>query len=138
MFAGPIFLTQACLPYFPKGGRIVIVSSVSARMGVPQQTVYAATKAATEALTRVWATELGHTYGVTCNAVAPGPIATEMYYASDQGFLDSMQPMIDTTPAAHRVGEIDDVVPIVAFLCSEGARWITGQSISTSGGLSFF
>ena len=83
-------------------------------MGVPQQTVYAATKAATEALVRVWATELGHKYGVTVNAVAPGPIATEMYYASDQGFLDSMQPMIDSTPAAPRVGEINDVVPIVA------------------------
>lgn len=83
-------------------------------MGVPQQTVYAASKAATEALVRVWATELGHTYGVTVNAVAPGPVATEMYYASDQGFLDSMQPLIDSTPAEHRVGEVSDIVPVVA------------------------
>ena len=110
----PIFLTQAVLPYLSKGGRIVIISSVSARMGVPQQTVYAATKAATEALVRVWATELGHDYGVTVNAIAPGPVATEMYYASDQGFVNSMQPMINSTPAAPRLGEISDIVPIVA------------------------
>lgn len=113
-FSGPIFLTQAALPHFNRGGRIVIVSSVSARMGVPQQTVYAATKAATEALVRVWATELGVKYGVTCNAVAPGPIATEMFWASDQDFLDSLQPLIESTPAAHRIGEVSDVVPIVA------------------------
>lgn len=92
----------------------MIISSVSARMGVPQQTVYAATKAATEALVRVWATELGHDYGVTVNAIAPGPVATEMYYASDQGFVNSMQPMINSTPAAPRLGEISDIVPIVA------------------------
>ena len=82
-------------------------------MGVPQQTVYAATKAANEAMARVWATELGVKYGVTVNCVAPGPIATEMYLASDQDFLDSMKPMIESTPAAARVGEIDDVVPVV-------------------------
>lgn len=82
-------------------------------MGVPQQTVYAATKAANEAMARVWATELGAKYGVTVNCVAPGPIATEMYYASDQEFLDNMQPLIESTPAEARVGEIRDVVPIV-------------------------
>lgn len=73
----------------------MIVSSVSARIGIRQQTVYAASKAATEALVRVWTTELRRKYGVTANAVAPGPVATEMYYASDQGFLDC-------TPAAPR------------------------------------
>ena len=78
-------------------------------MGVPQQTVYAATRA----LVCVSVTELGVKYGVTCNAVALGPIATSMFYASDQGFLDSMQPLINSTPAAHRVGEGSDVVPIL-------------------------
>ena len=77
--SGPIFLTQASLPHLARGGRIVIISSVSARMGVPQQTVYAATKASNEAMARVWAKELGQKYGVTVNCVNPGPVATEMW-----------------------------------------------------------
>ena len=82
-------------------------------MGVPQQTVYAASKAANEAMARVWATELGHKHGVTVNCVNPGPVCTDMWCASDQDFLDSMQPLIESTPAAPRVGEVSDVVPIV-------------------------
>lgn len=97
----------------PRGGRIIIISSVSARMGVPQQTVYAASKAATEALARVWATELGQSKGLTVNCVNPGPVATDMYYASDQDFIDALKPMIDSTPAEARVGETTDIAPIV-------------------------
>lgn len=72
----PIFLTQAALPHFPRGGRIVFVSSAAARLGVAGQTVYSPTKAANEALARVWAKELGHSHGVTVNCVNPGPVAT--------------------------------------------------------------
>lgn len=72
----PIFLTQMALPHISHGGRIVLVSSVSARMGISQQTVYAGTKAALEGIARVWATELGRKYGITVNCVSPGPVAT--------------------------------------------------------------
>lgn len=75
---GPIFLTKAVEPYLPKGGRIVFISSAGARLGVAGQTVYAATKAADEALVRVWAKELGQSHGITVNCVNPGPIATGM------------------------------------------------------------
>lgn len=74
----PIFLTQLVLPHIARGGRIVLISSVSARMGMPQQTVYAATKAALEGVCKVWATELGKKYGITVNCVSPGPVATDM------------------------------------------------------------
>lgn len=121
----------------PSGGRIIIISSVSARMGVPQQTVYAATKAANEAMARVWATELGQSKGITVNCVNPGPVATDGYYASDQDFIDSLKPMIESTPAAARIGEVEDIAPIVRFLASEESRWVTGQAISASGGLLF-
>ena len=121
----------------PRGGRIIIISSVSARMGVPQQTVYAATKAANEALARVWSTELGQSKGITVNCVNPGPVATDGYYNSDQDFVDSLKPLIDSTPAAARIGEVEDIAPIVAFLASEEGRWVTGQAISASGGLLF-
>lgn len=73
---GPIFLTKAVLPHMPKGGRVVFISSAGARVGVGGQTVYAATKAANEALCRTWAKELGQDYGITINNVNPGPIAT--------------------------------------------------------------
>lgn len=73
---GPIFLTKAAEPYLPKGGRIVFISSAGARLGVGGQTVYAATKAANEALVRVWAKEFGQSHGITVNAVNPGPVAT--------------------------------------------------------------
>ena len=76
---GPIFLTKAVEPYLPKGGRIVFISSAGARLGVAGQTVYAATKAADEALVRVWAKELGQSHGITVNCVNPGPIATGTY-----------------------------------------------------------
>ncbi|KAK5677216.1 hypothetical protein LTS10_010405 [Elasticomyces elasticus] len=97
----------------PRGSRIVIISSVSARMGVPQQSVYAASKAGTEALSRVWATELGQSRGITVNCVNPGPVATDMYYASAQEFIDALKPLVDSTPAEGRMGEVRDIVPLV-------------------------
>ncbi|KAH7047634.1 hypothetical protein B0J12DRAFT_667656 [Macrophomina phaseolina] len=66
---GPIFLTKAVEPHLPRGGRIIFISSAGARLGVAGQTVYAATKAANEALVRVWAKELGQSHGITVNAV---------------------------------------------------------------------
>ncbi|KAJ5626323.1 hypothetical protein N7510_002632 [Penicillium lagena] len=132
---GPLFLTQAALPHIARGGRIVFISSAAARMGVPQQTVYAATKAANESFARVWAKELGQEYGITVNCVNPGPVATDQWFASDEKFLQEMQPLIDSTPAAARVGEVSDIAPLVAFLCSEDAKWTTGSVLSASGGL---
>ncbi|KAF4308535.1 hypothetical protein GTA08_BOTSDO03653 [Botryosphaeria dothidea] len=132
---GPIFLTKASEPYLPKGGRIVFISSAGARLGVGGQTVYAATKAANEALVRVWAKELGQSHGITVNAVNPGPVATDQWFQSDERFLKDMQPLIDSTPAAARVGEVEDIAPLVAFLCSNDARWTTGSVLSANGGL---
>ncbi|CAG9942604.1 hypothetical protein V2G26_003860 [Clonostachys chloroleuca] len=132
---GPIFLTKAAEPYLPKGGRIVFISSAGARLGVAGQTVYAATKAADEALVRVWAKELGQSHGITVNCVNPGPIATDQWFQSDEQFLKDMQPLIESTPAAPRVGEVSDIAPLVAFLCSDDAKWTTGSVLSANGGL---
>jgi NAD(P)-dependent dehydrogenase (short-subunit alcohol dehydrogenase family) len=85
---GPIFLTKAVEPYLPKGGRIVFISSAGARLGVAGQTVYAATKAADEALVRVWAKELGQSHGITVNCVNPGPIATGTY--AKRGYIPDL------------------------------------------------
>ncbi|KAF4980056.1 hypothetical protein FDECE_17953 [Fusarium decemcellulare] len=88
---GVIFMTQAVLPYISRGGRIINLSSISARVGYSTQTVYAASKAAVEGLTRVWATELGHKYGVNVNAVNPGPVDTDMYRAAGPVHLARME-----------------------------------------------
>lgn len=83
---GPIFLTKAVVPHIARGGRIVFVSSAAARLGVAGQTVYAATKAANEALARVWAKELGQEHGITVNCVNPGPVATGRHLTSKTPF----------------------------------------------------
>lgn len=152
---GPIFLTKAALPHLARGGRIVFVSSAAARLGVAGHTVYGPTKAANEALARVWAKELGHSHGITVNSVNPGPVATgklcfvpssrnnvlmqrfnqDQWFQSDPQFIKDMEPMIKETPAAPRVGVVDDIAPLVAFLCSEDARWTTGSTLCANGGL---
>ncbi|PSN61717.1 putative short-chain dehydrogenase [Corynespora cassiicola Philippines] len=134
----PIFLTQKVTPHMPRGGRIILISSCSARMGVAQQTVYAASKAANESFARVWATELGQSKGITVNCVNPGPVATDMYYASTPEFINDLKPLIDSTPAEARIGEVRDIAPIVGFLASEESRWVTGSVISACGGLLYF
>ncbi|KAJ5385885.1 NAD(P)-binding protein [Penicillium cosmopolitanum] len=118
-----------------RGGRIVFISSAAARLGVAGHTVYGPTKAANEALVRVWAKELGHSHGITVNSVNPGPVATDQWFQSDPQFIKDMEPMINETPAAPRVGEVDDIAPLVAFLCSDDARWTTGSCLCANGGL---
>ncbi|KAK7397794.1 hypothetical protein QQX98_012843 [Neonectria punicea] len=132
---GPIFLTQAVIPHIARGGRIVFVSSAAARLGVAGQTVYGATKAADEALVRVWAKELGQSHDITVNCVNPGPVATDQWAESDEQFRQDMQPLIESTPAAARIAEVNDIAPLVAFLCTEDARWTTGSVLSANGGL---
>lgn len=130
-----IFMTQAVLPHIRRGGRIVNLSSVSARGGYRTQTVYAASKAAVEGLTRVWASELGHRYGVTVNAVNPGPVDTDMYRAAGEVHLARMEEENKKVPAAPRCGTEQDVADIVAFLCEERSRWVTGDVICANGGM---
>jgi len=89
------------LPHCGRGGRIVLITSVSARMGMPQQTVYAGTKAALEGLYKVWATELGQKFDITVNCVSPGPVATDMWSECEPEAIADFQPIIDATPQAQ-------------------------------------
>lgn len=84
-------------------------------MGVPQQSVYAASKAGTEALARVWATELGQSRGITVNCVNPGPVSTEMFRASAPEFIEALKPLVESTPAEARMGETSDIAPLVRY-----------------------
>jgi NAD(P)-dependent dehydrogenase (short-subunit alcohol dehydrogenase family) len=132
-----LFMTQAFVQHVRPGGRIVNLSSISARGGFATQTVYAASKAAVEGMTRVWATELGHKYQITVNAINPGPVDTDMYRAAGDVHLARMAKENEKTPAAPRAGTAEDVADIVCFLCKERSRWITGDVICANGGMIF-
>jgi NAD(P)-dependent dehydrogenase (short-subunit alcohol dehydrogenase family) len=132
-FKGPFFLTQKALAYLADGGRIINISSGLARFSYPGSSAYASVKGAIEVLTRYQAKELG-ARGITANVVAPGAIATDF-----SGGMVRDNPQVNAAVAGAtalgRVGEPDDIGPLVAFLCTDGARWVNGQRIEASGGM---
>ncbi len=127
------FLTQKLLPYFNDGGGIVNISSGTTRFANPGYSVYASMKGAIEVLTKYLAKELGGR-GIRANVIAPGPIETDFNNAGIRnnpqmkGVLSSLSPL-------GRVGAADDIGGVVAFLCTDDARWINGQRIEVSGGI---
>jgi 3-oxoacyl-[acyl-carrier protein] reductase len=113
------------------GGRIVNISSVAARVPSGGSSLYAASKAAVESLSRSHATELGPA-GITVNAVAPGTTETDMV---EQTFPKAMRDAVVRGTALGRLGQPADIARVVAFLCGDAAGWITGQAIGVDGGM---
>lgn len=129
---GVLLLTLAIRPFLQPHSRIVNISSVAARSALPGGSVYAASKAALEGLTRGWAAELG-VNGTTVNAVSPGPILSDMLNASvNEEVLNMWKAQ---TPVENRIATEEEVPNIVAWLASPAASWVTGQCISASGGM---
>ena len=112
------------------GGRIINFSTGMIGNYLPNHAVYAATKAAVEAMTHVLAKELGVRY-ITVNAVAPGPVATEMFLAGKPQQL--IERLISDIPLG-RLGTTDDIASVVSFLASPESGWINGQVIKVNGG----
>jgi NAD(P)-dependent dehydrogenase (short-subunit alcohol dehydrogenase family) len=132
-FKGVFFLTQKALPYITDGGRIINISSGLARFAFPGSSVYGSMKSAIETFTRYLAKELGPRK-IGANVVAPGAIATDFGGGHIRDDKEANQRIAGVT-ALGRVGEADDIGGVVAFLCTDDARWINGQRIEVSGGM---
>lgn len=129
---GPFWVTQCALPLLKDGGRIINISSVAGRIGVAGgRSLYGATKAAIDSLTKSWALELAPRK-ILVNAVAPGYITTDMT-AEHFSNPKTLERAIERHPLG-RMGTPEDVADVVVFLCSDRARFVTGQSINVSGG----
>lgn len=128
---GPFFILQAAAKRLRDGGRIVNVSSSGSAPGL---SLYFASKAALEAITAVAARELGGR-GITVNSVSPGATDTDMMRAAAGDYLEQAVEHVTAQTALGRLGRPDDVADVVAFLAGPDSRWITGQNLRASGGL---
>lgn len=130
---GVFFLTQKALPLLNDGGRIINISTGLARFANPGSSAYASMKGGVEVFTRYLAKELG-ARGIAANVVAPGAIETDFGggRVRDNSEINSH---LASVTALGRVGLPDDIGGVVAFLCTEEARWINAQRIEVSGGM---
>jgi 2-hydroxycyclohexanecarboxyl-CoA dehydrogenase len=136
---GVIACTHAVLPGMQerRRGRIVNVSSEAGRVGSSGSAVYSAAKSGVLGFTKALAIENGR-YGITINAVAPGPIETPLLMSAPEALGDIGRRIVDTMISStnlRRLGQPDEVAAAIAFLASDDASYVTGQSLGVSGGL---
>jgi 3-oxoacyl-[acyl-carrier protein] reductase len=126
----PFFLVQQLLPILGDGSTVIFTSSLAAHAAVGELSAYAATKGAIDTLVKHFAAVLGPR-GIRVNAVAPGVVATEMssFAKTDEGGAATM-----SMQALKRVAQPDDIAPAIAFLASDAAHWITGDTLRVDGG----
>lgn len=131
---GVLLLNGAVLPTMVAAGRgsIVNISSVSGIRGTPRRTAYAATKAALDGITRATAMEYGPA-GIRSNAVAPGVVATEMWRR--ELAIDGVEESLGAVTPLRRLVEPEEIADVVAFLVSDAASSVTGQTISADAGI---
>ena len=136
--AGPMRVTRAVLPHMVamSWGRIITIASDAGRVGSSQESVYSGAKGGLIAFTKTIARESAR-HGVTANSVCPGPTNTPLLDAITAASSDAERVIAAMAKAVpmRRLGHPDDVAPAVAFLASDHAGYITGQTLSVSGGL---
>jgi 3-oxoacyl-[acyl-carrier protein] reductase len=131
---GPILMIQEAVKYFePEGGSVINISSIASTNPTPNSVVYAATKSAVDAITRVLARELG-AKKIRVNAINPGVTETEGIHRIEVIGSDLARQMVAQTPLG-RIGQPEDIARVAVFLASEDSGWITGESLAVSGGL---
>ena len=126
---------QACLPHLRQSGRGRIVNlSSRAALGMPGRNAYSAAKSGVIGFTRTWALELG-AYGINVNAVAPGPVETELYLRNNPMSPEQRAALLQRIPL-KRLGRPEDIANCIEFLISDKSSFMTGQVLYVCGGLS--
>jgi 3-oxoacyl-[acyl-carrier protein] reductase len=130
---GPLLASQQAVKHFgPGGGSIINVSSIASTLTLASSSVYNATKAALDAVTRTLAKELGPRH-IRVNAINPGMVDTEGLRAAN--FEEDFRKQVESRTPLGRIGQTQDIAPAAAFLASEEAAWITGETLVVAGGL---
>jgi len=128
---GLILTTQEAVKHFGTGGSVVNISSVVGKLALPGATVYSATKAAVDSITRTLSAELGPKK-IRVNAVNPGMVETEGNYTAKEG-SDFRKGVEEKTPLG-RIGQVDDIAPAVVYFASDDSKWVTGETLYIAGG----
>lgn len=130
----PLICLQHVLPGMKEAGlgRVVNITSRVA-LGKENRTAYAASKGGLNAMSKGWALELGQ-YGITVNAVGPGPIRTSLFDAANPADDPKTQRIIDNVPVG-RLGTPEDIASAVSFFASDGSGFVTGQALYVCGGM---
>jgi len=130
---GLLLTTKVALPLFPAtGGSVINISSIVSTLAPPAASVYSSTKGAVDTITKSLAKELGPR-NIRVNAISPGLVITEGTHTAGLAESDFEKRSVAATPLG-RAGQPEDIALPVAFLASEEARWITGETIFVSGG----
>lgn len=135
-FKGPFFLIQELLPFFSNPASIVLMASVNAHIGMPNTSVYGATKAALASLARTLSGELV-SQGIRVNAISPGPITTPLYskLGLPEAKLKSVAASLENQIPQKRFGEPIEIAKAVVFLASDEAPFTMGSELLIDGGL---
>ena len=130
---GLILTTQEAVKHFgPGGGSVVNISSVVGKLALPHTTVYSATKAAVDSITRTLSAELGPKK-IRVNAVNPGMVVTEGN-ASAANAEDELRKAVEAHTPLGRIGQVDDIAPAVVYFASDDSKWVTGETLYIAGG----
>ncbi|PJJ62803.1 SDR family oxidoreductase [Chryseobacterium geocarposphaerae] len=130
-FKGVFYSLQQAATKLSDNGSIINLSSTVTRTIFPTYAVYAATKAAVEQMSRIFAKEIG-SRGINVNCVLPGPTGTDLFL---NGKSEEQIKRLASTNGFGRLGTPEDIAEVVAFLASDQAKWISGQSIGANGGM---
>ena len=129
---GLLFTVQKALPLMPDGASVILNASIASSKGLPQWSVYSATKAAVRSFARTWTTDLG-SRRIRVNAVSPGYIDTPPWHATEA--REQLFKMLSNSVPLGRVGTADEIAKAVVFLASDDSSYITGVELFVDGGV---
>lgn len=130
---GTLLVTGAAAPHLGQGGSVINIGSTVTRLLPAESAIYTGTKGAVDAITGVLSRELG-ARGIRVNAVNPGMVETEGTHTA--GIMGSpFQASVEAQTPSGRVGRVSDIAPVVTFLASDDAGWVTGETIFAAGGM---